>query len=148
MYRLATLLDAGLPSSSAKSTDGTSVGKLTSSVHASVPIAERIRAEVFTAQSSSTCSGLAHFTSDLALTPVVNPHNWGAQLQLPATSSNLGANDGLAMSPEGQAFVLEMQAAYRDWVGAGSPGQNAALATRVSRTVLGVVVGLGVWLLI
>ena len=151
VYRLATLLDAGLPSSSSKSTDGTSVGKLTSSVHSSVPIAERIRSTVFTTQSSSTGSGLAHFTSALALTPVVNPLNWGAQLQLPATDTNLAANNGLTMSPEGQAFVLELQAAYRDWVGAGSPGQNAAFSMRfggVSRTVLGLVVGLGMWILL
>ncbi|KIP05068.1 hypothetical protein PHLGIDRAFT_31058 [Phlebiopsis gigantea 11061_1 CR5-6] len=151
VYRLATLLDAGLPASSAKSSDGTSVGKLVSSVHGSVPIAERIRSTVFTAQSSSTGSGLAHFTSDLALTPVVNPLNWGAQLQLPATETKLAANNGLAMSPEGQAFVLEMQAAYRDWVGAGSPGQNAAFSMRfggVSKTILAFVVGLGMWILV
>lgn len=80
--------------------------------------------------------------------PVVNPHNFGAQLQLPASANNLGANDGLSMSPEGQAFVLEMQAAYRDWVGAGSPGQNAAFSAKfggVSRTALCAAVGLSLF---
>lgn len=51
------------------------------------------------------------------------------------------------MSPEGQAFVLEMQAAYRDWVGAGSPGKNAAFSMRfgaVSTPVLAAAVALGV----
>lgn len=45
------------------------------------------------------------------LTPVVNPEDW----------SSSGAQ-----SPEGQAFVVEMQAAWQDWVAKGSPGANAA----------------------
>lgn len=148
VYRLAILLNSGIPSSKTKSTDGTSVGNLASAVHSSVPIAERIRQTIFTAQSSDTGSGLEHFTSDMALIPVVNPLNFGTQLQLPASSNNLGANDGLTMSPEGQAFVLEMQAAYRDWVGAGSPGQNAAFSTKfggVPRTALCAAVGLALF---
>lgn len=56
-------------------------------------------------------SKLAHFTNDGWLTPVVNPHQFGVQ----------GQN-----SPEGQAFVLELQAAYNEWVASGSPGANAA----------------------
>ncbi|KAJ7343474.1 Six-hairpin glycosidase-like protein [Mycena albidolilacea] len=56
-------------------------------------------------------SKLAHFTDDGWLTPVVNPHQFGVQ----------GQN-----SPEGQAFVLELQAAYNEWVASGSPGANAA----------------------
>ena len=48
-----------------------------------------------------------HFTSDGWLTPVVNPLQWGVE----------GSE-----SPEGQAFVLEMQAAWRDWVAGGSKG--------------------------
>lgn len=39
-------------------------------------------------------------------------------------------------SPEGQAFVVELDAAWRDWVAAGSPGVKSA-AVRVG--------GGGVW---
>ncbi|KAL6301871.1 hypothetical protein BKA93DRAFT_737895, partial [Sparassis latifolia] len=52
----------------------------------------------------------AHFTGGGALTPVVDPYEWAR------------AADAGQVSPEGQAFVVEMQAAWRDWVGAGSPG--------------------------
>jgi hypothetical protein len=45
------------------------------------------------------------------LTPVVNPEDW----------SSSGSE-----SPEGQAFVVEMQAAWQDWVAVGSPGVNSA----------------------
>ena len=34
-----------------------------------------------------------------------------------------------ARSPEGQAFVVEMQAAWRDWVASGSPGAIPAAQT-------------------
>jgi len=57
---------------------------------------------------------LAHFTDDGWLTPVVNPHQFGVE----------GSN-----SPEGEAFVLELQAAYNEWVAEGSPGKNAARRT-------------------
>ncbi len=59
--------------------------------------------------SSTVPSGLQHFTADGWLTPVVNPHSYG--------------NEG-SESAEGQAFVLMMQAAYQDWVDAGSPGND------------------------
>ena len=49
------------------------------------------------------------------LTPVVNPHSFG----------ELGSQ-----SPEGQAFVVELVAAYDDWVNAGSPGVNSAINLR------------------
>ena len=60
------------------------------------------------------------------------------------------------MSPEGQAFVLEMYAAWRDWQAAGSPGVNSALSLRSKAgdgwmmwkvgfsVVVGSVVGVGV----
>lgn len=51
--------------------------------------------------------GLDHFTPAMWLTPVVDPYNFGSQ----------GGS-----SPEGQAFVVEMYAAYKDWVASGSPG--------------------------
>jgi len=56
-----------------------------------------------------TSNALQHFTADGWLTPVVDPYSYGVQG---------------TQSPEGQAFVLEMQAAWRDWVAAGSPGAN------------------------
>lgn len=46
------------------------------------------------------------------LTPVVDPYSY---------------SDPGVHSPEGEAFVLGMQAAWRDWVAAGSPGVNAAV---------------------
>ncbi|KAF7338289.1 hypothetical protein MVEN_02054300 [Mycena venus] len=60
-------------------------------------------------------SGLLHFTDDGWLTPVVNPHQFGVE----------GQN-----SPEGEGFVLELQAAYNEWVAEGSPGKNAARENR------------------
>ncbi|EJF57471.1 hypothetical protein DICSQDRAFT_173927 [Dichomitus squalens LYAD-421 SS1] len=56
----------------------------------------------------SSCApspSLVHFTSDDQLTPVVNSHNIDAQGQ-----RNL----------EGEVFVLEMYAAWRDWAAIGS----------------------------
>ena len=68
--------------------------------------------------SSSGTTDLAHFTADGWLTPVVNPYSFGRE----------GSR-----SPEGQAFVVEMYAAWRDWVEAGAPGANAAVGVRVGR---------------
>jgi hypothetical protein len=56
-------------------------------------------------------SNLTHFDSNGWLTPVVNPYNIGVQG---------------SQSPEGQAFVVMMQAAWNDWVNAGSTGANDA----------------------
>ncbi|RPD56883.1 hypothetical protein L226DRAFT_538351 [Lentinus tigrinus ALCF2SS1-7] len=66
------------------------------------------------ASTATTPSTLAHFTADGWLTPVVDPYSFGRE----------GSH-----SPEGQAFVVEMHAAWADWVQAGSPGANAAAAT-------------------
>ena len=55
------------------------------------------------------------------LTPVVNPHQFGVQ----------GSK-----SPEGQAFVVEMQAAWNDWVFAGSPGANYSVRLSVGWKLL------------
>ncbi|KAF8499997.1 Six-hairpin glycosidase [Hysterangium stoloniferum] len=56
--------------------------------------------------SRKTLVGGDHFDSYGWLQPVVNPLNW----------SMSGSQ-----SPEAQAFVVEMQAAWRDWVAIGSP---------------------------
>ena len=59
-------------------------------------------------------SNMTHFTSEGWLTPVVNPESFG--------------NEG-SMSPEGQAFVVMMYSAWRDWVDAGAVGANAGHRT-------------------
>ena len=139
MYRLATLVAAGTPPASAKSSSGTSVGDMRNSVEDVVPAAERVRATIFASQNATTGSGLTHFTADMALMPVVNPHNFGAQLALPVDAANASVNGGLTRSPEAQAFALEMQAAYRDWSAAGSPERSAAAGVGVQRVLVAVV---------
>lgn len=76
--------------------------------HRHLPAAENSRN---TLSSTNSSGGLAYFDSRGWLTPVVNPHNVGAE----------GSE-----SPEAQAFVVMMQAAYNDWVEDGSKGANAA----------------------
>ena len=65
--------------------------------------------------------GLDHFTPAMWLTPVVDPDSFRSQ----------GGS-----SPEGQAFVVEMYAAYKDWAALGSPGllqlRRRALERRAS----------------
>jgi len=53
---------------------------------------------------------MVHFDADGWLSPVVNPVSFG----------EVGSK-----SPEAQAFVLMMQAGYRDWAQAGYNGVNA-----------------------
>ena len=62
--------------------------------------------------SAGVGAGMSHFSPEMWLTPVVDPYNWATQ----------GGS-----SPEGQAFVVEMYAAYQDWTTQGSPGTNGAL---------------------
>ncbi|KAJ7285820.1 glycoside hydrolase family 105 protein [Mycena rebaudengoi] len=64
---------------------------------------------------------LAHFTNDGWLTPVVNPHSFGQEGQ---------------KSAEGQAFVLELQASYKEWVAGGSVGANAGNRPSVAWALL------------
>ncbi|KAF9220660.1 hypothetical protein BS17DRAFT_713741 [Gyrodon lividus] len=64
-----------------------------------------------TSSSLSTSLPMLHFTSDGWLIPVVNPYAYPDQGQ---------------DSPEGQAFVISMQAAWRDWVADGSKGGNGS----------------------
>ncbi|KAH9946703.1 glycosyl hydrolase family 88-domain-containing protein [Amylocystis lapponica] len=75
---------------------------------------------------------LAHFSNGMWLTPVVDPYDWNQS----------GSN-----SPEGQAFVVELYSAWRDWAAAGAPGVNAGTRLSVGApawAVLLVVVGWGV----
>ncbi len=71
-------------------------------VYHNLPNAEKTRKAI---------SGGNHFDGDGWLTPVVNPNNVGNQGE---------------KSPEAQAFVLMMQAAYNDWKTDGSKGVNSA----------------------
>lgn len=92
--------------------------------HTYVPQAENSRK----ALSASNSSGLVHFTSDGWLTPVVNPENMGTQG---------------TQSPEGQAFVLSMQAAWNDWVADGSKGSGALrLLTNARWSCVCIILGL------
>ena len=94
---------------------------LLSNIHTHLPKAETSRKALsapFSGSSNSnsnsnlsSLANMAHFTADGYLTPVVNPESFGQQG---------------TQSPEGQAFVVMMQAAWRDWVDNGSIGANAA----------------------
>jgi len=75
-----------------------------------LPQAEKSREALFSTNSSGQ---LEHFTSDGWLSPVVNPDSFG---------------DEGSDSPEGEAFVLDLESAWTDWVNDGSKGANGALA--------------------
>ncbi|KAL0566045.1 hypothetical protein V5O48_015972 [Marasmius crinis-equi] len=103
-------------------------------VHHYLPFAENSRKTLFLTGNNGS---LQHFTEDGWLTPVVNPQSFGKQ--------------GSA-SPEGQAFVLELQAAWTDWVNDGSKGANSArrgpIASRMDLMVASVaLIGFGMVLL-
>jgi hypothetical protein len=66
-----------------------------------IPQAERTRLALFSSISTEDFSHTPHFTSDGWLTPVVDPDD----------ISEEGAE-----SPEGEAFVLMLYSAWRDWV--------------------------------
>ncbi|KIY46269.1 hypothetical protein FISHEDRAFT_47575 [Fistulina hepatica ATCC 64428] len=78
-------------------------------VHTHIPAAEKCRK---TLSSTNSTGGMAHFTSDYWLTPVVNPESF--------------SEEG-SQSPESEAFVLLMQATWEDWKSAGSTGANTAI---------------------
>jgi hypothetical protein len=122
---------------------------LTGKNTAYIPQADRTRLALFSSTSTSTStmvfSNTPHFTSDGWLTPVVDPD----QISKEGTES-----------PEGEAFVLMLYAAWKDWVevmgnktgssssnsssGGGGKANDAARAMpRVVVVVGGVVVGWG-----
>ncbi|KAG1824531.1 Six-hairpin glycosidase-like protein [Suillus subaureus] len=96
---------------------------LLGNIHTYIPLAEQARNALllllapFTTSTalSATMSGLLHFTPEGWLTPVVNPYSYDEQ----------GSD-----SPEGQAFILELQAAWRDWIADGAQGANSAREAR------------------
>ncbi|KAJ8090276.1 hypothetical protein PM082_018872 [Marasmius tenuissimus] len=73
-----------------------------------LPAAEKSREALYSVYNNGS---MVHFTSDGWLTPVVNPHWYGASGE---------------KSAEGQAFVLMMHAAHEEWVRDGSKGANSA----------------------
>jgi len=86
--------------------------------HKHIPLAERTRIAL-TARSNlgngptnGSFTSMVHFDADGWLTPVVDPSSFG----------RLGSK-----SPEAEAFVLMMQASYRDWAQAGYKGVNAGV---------------------
>ncbi|KAF9003064.1 Six-hairpin glycosidase-like protein [Cyathus striatus] len=81
------------------------------------------------ANSTSPFLGYAHFTPTGFLTPVVNPHSYGVE-----------GNE----SAEGQAFVVQMHAGWREWIAEGAIGANGAANVRVNLALglLGLLVGL------
>ncbi|EDR00386.1 uncharacterized protein LACBIDRAFT_144731, partial [Laccaria bicolor S238N-H82] len=81
--------------------------------HSHIPAAEQSRKTLSnsTGTDTNTLANSTHFTADGWLLPVVNPLSYRQQ----------GSE-----SPEAQAFVIEMHAAWKDWVAAGSKGANEA----------------------
>ncbi|CAE6500540.1 unnamed protein product [Rhizoctonia solani] len=108
---------------------------LVAGIHTHLPSAERVHAAL-SIVGSNTTNPNARIISNGWLTPVVNPHSFREE----------GAE-----SAEGQAFVLQMHAAWADWVEDGQKGANAAAKSCGSVgwfMVLGVLVGVlgaGVW---
>ncbi|KAF8717401.1 Glycosyl Hydrolase Family 88, partial [Rhizoctonia solani] len=100
---------------------------LVSGIHTHLPSAERVHAALSNVGPSTNPN--ARITPDGWLTPVVNPHSFGEEGQ---------------ESAEGQAFVLQMHAAWADWVMDGRQGANSAKRTCGAArwlVVLGVLVG-------
>ncbi|KZT00103.1 uncharacterized protein LAESUDRAFT_804225 [Laetiporus sulphureus 93-53] len=73
-------------------------------------------------------AGQLHFSPEMWLAPVVDPYDWSVQ----------GGS-----SPEGQAFVVKVYAAWRDWVDAGAPDDDADTVDKESGA--GVRCGRGRW---
>ena len=97
------------------------------SYYHNLPIAERCRQTLFSsagatpessaglnASFSTAFANMNHFTPDGYLRPVADPDSYGIQ-------GNVSA--------EGQAFIIELQSAWRDWVLDGAKGANGASAT-------------------
>ena len=101
-----------------------------------IPLAENSRQTLIStnfnstlAENSSSFDGYNHLTSAGWLTPVVNPYNYAEQ----------GYN-----SPESEAFMVEMQSAWRDWVDAGSPSHGSACSIKLKAEVIWAWVGMNI----
>ena len=104
-----------------------------------IPFAEKSRLTLISTSSNMTSSlsdssssfdGYNHLTSDGWLTPVVNPDSYGEQGQ---------------DSPESEAFMVEMQSAWRDWVKAT---KGAACSIRLGPEVLWVWAGMNMLMVV
>ena len=130
VYRLAVLTGktkfvspAELTRAALFTTNGTAAATFSSTTPSTSAAQSSSTTSTSTASASSSTpspsnpfADMSYFTSDGWLQPVVDPLNVGAE----------GSH-----SPEGQAFVLMLQAAWRDWTAAGSPGlTNSALPSR------------------
>ncbi|TFK62615.1 hypothetical protein BDN72DRAFT_848456 [Pluteus cervinus] len=94
-------------------------------IHTHLPLAEKSRKALAAPAPNGTHQ---YFTSDGWLTPVVNPDSF----------TQKGSD-----SPEGQAFVVMMQASWNDWQADGSKGGNGALGMMDRSKFAG---GWGVWI--
>lgn len=105
-----------------------------------IPFAEKTRKTLISTSSNittplpdsySSFDGYIHLTSDGWVTPVVNPDDYGQP-----------GDD----SPESEAFMLDMQSAWRDWVKAGSHG--GACSIKLGAEVLWVWAGVNMMLVV
>ncbi|KAF8635336.1 hypothetical protein AX15_000455 [Amanita polypyramis BW_CC] len=101
------------------------------SYHHNLPLADRSRQVLFSQMStfnsssnstsnsnfSTALADTNHFTPEGYLRPVVDPHSYGVE-------GNVSA--------EGQAFIIELQSAWRDWLADGAKGANAAVSVSVA----------------
>ena len=114
--REAELTRAALFAANGTSATPSGVTVVTSSSTISTPLTSSSTSTKSAPSSAATTTSNAfantpHFTVDGWLAPVVDPLNVGVEG---------------AQSPEGQAFILMLQSAWRDWSAAGSPGANVA----------------------
>ncbi|KAF7981515.1 hypothetical protein HWV62_33081 [Athelia sp. TMB] len=106
---------------------------LLAGVHTHIPQAEASRAALYLTAANGT---QAHFSATGFLEPVVNPYDYPFELALSAGGG----------SPEGEAFVLQLDAAWRDWAAAGSKGVNGGRGNATAPrawVVVAVAVGAG-----
>ncbi|KAF7322986.1 hypothetical protein HMN09_00078300 [Mycena chlorophos] len=115
----------GSASSSKTSSSETSASKASSSASSRISgssFSSSASASSAAASPSASAAGsitnFVHFTDDGWLTPVVNPDQFGVQ----------GSD-----SAESEAFTLDFQAAYSEWVAAGSQGIDWGSRVGISR---------------
>ncbi|GAA6044042.1 hypothetical protein JCM8097_001386 [Rhodosporidiobolus ruineniae] len=118
-YRLATL-----------------ASRFPSALNSSAPSAESLAAAE-SAYLTLTSASHSHISTSGVLMPVVNPMSYGNQL------ANVKADGSGAVSPEGEAFVLLMESARRDFVEGG--GLVSANASEVRQSSGAAGAGVGGW---
>jgi len=101
-----------------------------SKVVTKVPDAEQLRETVFSTVAGSNSSG-SHIDDQGWLLPVVDPLDF----------ASLGNK-----SPEGESFVLLLNAAYQDWVKSGSKGERGAASGRWRIRTRDDSGGVGMWM--